>query len=156
MVCADIVVLQDGKGRSLREETLMKSMASVLTLSLSVLAGSTHAAERFFLQCWVSQVDWGGFTEPVQEGINLEVTISRNNRVMINYPQSISCARFKGAADSTSINATCATNLFGAVDVTSVYLNRLDGSFSISSEYVGEYAPYSTRSGFCRKVERLF
>ena len=134
----------------------MKSIASVIALTLSALAGSTHAADRFFLQCWITQSDWGGFIEPVQEIINLEVSISKNKRVMINYPQSVSCERFRGAADSTSINATCASNLYGAVDVTSIYLSRLDGMFSISSEYVGEHAPYSTRIGYCRKVERLF
>jgi len=150
------MVLENGRRISLREETLMKSTAAGLALSLVLLTGDSHAAERFFLQCWISQADWGGFTEPVQEVINLEVAMSRNNRVTITYPQSVSCERFKGAADSTSINATCATNLFGAVDVTSIYVNRLDGSFSISSEYVGEYAPYLTRTGYCRKVERLF
>ena len=33
---------------------------------------------------------------------------------------------------------------------------RLDGAFSISSEYAGERAPFTVRSGYCRKIRRLF
>jgi len=133
----------------------MRTIGSIILVTCSLLAG-TAAAGTFYLQCWVTQSEWDGYTQPAQELLNLEISIAKNNRVVINYPQSIACERFVGTADSTSIYATCATRFAWTADVSKIYLNRLDGAFSISSEYAGERDPYAVRSGYCRKVQRLF
>ena len=134
----------------------MKTIGSVLIVTCSLLAGTAGAAGTFYLQCWVTQSEWDGFAQPARELLNLEVSIAKNKRVVINYPHSIACDRFVGTADSTSIHATCATEFAWTADVSKIYLNRLDGAFSISSEYAGERVPYTVRSGYCRKIRRLF
>jgi len=134
----------------------MKPFVSIIALAFSLLSGTAVAAGTFYLQCWITQAEWDGLVEPAHEVLNLEVSISKNNRVVINHPQSIACDRFVGTADTTTINATCATRFYRSVDVSTIYLNRLDGAFSLSSEYAGEQAPYAVRAGYCRRIERLF
>jgi hypothetical protein len=134
----------------------MRTIGPILALACGLWAGTAGAVSTFYLQCWVTQSEWDGFAQPAQELLNLEVSIAKNNRVVINYPQSIACDRFVGTADSTSIHATCATGSAWTADVSKIYLNRLDGAFSISSEYAGERVPFTVRSGYCRKIRRLF
>ena len=139
-----------------RGSAASQTIPALVLLTLCLLAHPASAAERFYLQCWIVQTEWDGFVEPSQGIFNLEVSIAKNRRVTIHYPQAIACERFSGSAGSTTISASCTSRLYRTEDVTMLELNRLDGSFRIASGYAGERAPYAVHAGYCRRVERLF